>query len=146
MPLSLVYLDENVDLGLVATLQRRGFHASHAVLEGTQYFTDAGQITYASVHGWMILSNNIAHFRMWHRRFHERGWSHGGIILLPTSVTLERLTLRAALLLRWIEATVPDPQSRLFTWSRLQNELTQGARLSGFTEDEVRIALGQRTL
>lgn len=144
MPLPLVYLDENVDIGLVAALQRRGFRVSHTIFEGTQYFTDPGQITYASAQGWLILSNNIRHFRMWHFRFLEREWPHGGIIIVPTSATLECLTIRSALILSWIEATAPNPRSQLFAWSQLQNKLTQGYRIVGFTEDEIRIALGQR--
>jgi hypothetical protein len=39
----------------------------------------------------------------------------------------------------------PDRQSQLFRWTEMQYLLTQGHALPGFTDREVRLALGQLT-
>ena len=47
------------------------------------------------------------------------------------------------MLLDWI-ATLPDYRSQLFRWHDLQYWLTQGNSLPGYSEAEVRLALGQQ--
>lgn len=46
------------------------------------------------------------------------------------------------MLIDWI-AMFPDHRSRLFRWHDLQQRLIGGERLSGYSEDDVRLALGQ---
>jgi hypothetical protein len=52
------------------------------------------------------------------------------------------LEIRAAMLLDWI-ALEADSRLRLFRWNELQRWLIQGHRLAGYSEAEVRLALGQ---
>lgn len=136
-----VYLDECVDLALVAGLRERGFTATAARYDGPLGAEDDEQISYAAEHGWMILSHNALHFQRWHRTFVSENRPHGGIVLLPDTGPVARLTIRAALMLDWIAGL--EYRSRLFKWGDLQKQLTQGLRLPGYSEDEVRLALGQ---
>lgn len=55
-----------------------------------------------------------------------------------------QLEIRIVMMLDWI-ALRPDHRSQLFRWHDLQYWLTQGNRLAGYTEAEVRLALGQRS-
>ncbi len=99
--------------------------------------SDAEQLAYATRHGAIIVTYNLRHFRALH--LHTR--PHGGIVALPDS-PLTWQEIRAALLLDWA-ATHPDHRSQLFRWHDLQARLIAGERLSGYTEDEIRRALGQ---
>ncbi len=47
------------------------------------------------------------------------------------------------MMLDWI-AMQPDHRNQLFRWHDVQYWLTQGNRLPGYTEDDVRIALGRQ--
>jgi hypothetical protein len=47
------------------------------------------------------------------------------------------------MVLDWV-ASHPDYRSGLFRWHDLQYWLIQGNRLPGYSETEVRLALGQR--
>ncbi|MBI3973299.1 MAG: DUF5615 family PIN-like protein [Chloroflexi bacterium] len=136
------YLDECVDLTLTEGLRLRGFTVTAALDEGQLGRDDDEQILHATRHGWIIVSHNIRHFERWHRTFRSRDISHGGIILLPDTGPISRLTLRAAMMLDWIGQQ--DYRSKLFKWGDLQMVLTQSFRLPGYSEDEVRHALGQQ--
>jgi hypothetical protein len=46
------------------------------------------------------------------------------------------------MLIDWA-ATFPDHRSRLFRWHELQQRLIAGLRLPGYSEEDVRMALGQ---
>jgi len=103
---------------------------------------DAAQLAYATARDWITITHNGRHFRSLHRAMRERGEAHGGIIVLPEKPPFLRLVLRAAMSLTWI-ATVRDSRSSLFTWGQLQERFEAGERLPGFTDDEVRLALGR---
>lgn len=141
MPVPSTYLDENVDVELADYLERRGCSVTTAQAARTAGLDDEGQLAHAAARGLVLISHNQRHFRRWHAIFQQHGRSHAGIILIPQS-PLRRLEVRAAMMLDWI-ATFPDHRSRLFRWHDLQYQLTRGYRLPGYSEEEVRIALGQ---
>lgn len=136
------YLDECVDLFLADALRGRGFSAIHARDAGMSGATDLEQLSYAAVRDLVLISHNDNHFRRLHRRFRQDGSPHGGIVILPQRSTRPQLTVRAAMLLDWL-TQMDDYRSRFFTWGDLQYLLTQGARLRGYDEADVRLALGQ---
>ena len=104
--------------------------------------TDAAQLEFATAHGWITITHNGRHFRALHRQFLQERREHSGIIILPERPPFERLAVRAALMLTWI-GTLPSMRSELFTWGQLQERLEAGDRLPGFTDDEVKLALGR---
>ena len=136
-----IYFDECVDHGLLARLQKRGFHVTTAPAERVIGVPDEAQLEYATRHDWMIVSTNTNDFQQLHRQFQGDNRPHSSILLLPTGV-LDRMEIRAAMLLDWI-ATLPDYRSRLFRWHELQQRLIAGERIAGYTEDDVRRALGR---
>jgi hypothetical protein len=109
---------------------------------------DEMQIDYAARHGYLIVSHNDRHFTFWHRTFQHQGRQHGGILICPQNreqpprVGLARLVLRIRMLLVWIERQ-PDNRNQLFRWGEVQAFLQRGERLPGFTEEEVRFAIGR---
>ena len=90
----------------------------------------------------MLISHNESDFRNLANDYRRRGLSHGGIIILPEHSPIERLTVRAAMMLDWL-GTVPDHRSRLIKWGHLQELLEQGYRLPGYDAGEVRLALAR---
>ncbi len=145
MPGPPLYLDECVDCGLVEALRKRGFAVHTALGNAMTELSDERQLTYAAARGWMILTHNARDFRRLHNALRERGEEHGGIAILPARPPLELLELRAAMLLDWI-MTFAAHRSALFTWGQLQRLLEGGYRLPGYSEREVRNALGQAAL
>jgi predicted nuclease of predicted toxin-antitoxin system len=115
VPAPPVYLDECVDVALAEALQRRGFTVTLARDHGPLAAGDDEQIAYATRRGWVILSHNARHFQRWHRTFLEQGRPHGGIILIPDTGPISRLSIRAAMMLDWI-GRQGEPSSRLFKW------------------------------
>lgn len=53
-----IYFDECVDHGLLARLQKRGFHVTTAPAERVIGVPDEAQLEYATRHDWMIVSTN----------------------------------------------------------------------------------------
>jgi hypothetical protein len=143
VPAPHAYLDECVDVALAQTLRHRGFSVTLARDHGPVAASDEQQLAYATGRGWTILSHNARHFQRWHRTFLEQGRPHGGIILIPDTGPLSRLTIRAAMMLDWV-GVQGHYESRLFKWGQLQLLLTQGYRLPGsvYSEDDVRHGLG----
>ena len=141
MPSPSIYLDECVDQRLAVQPRLRRHQATTARDQGLLGASDEAQLAHATRQGWVIVSHNVRDFRRLHASYHLQGREHGGIILLPASL-LPQLEIRTALMLDWI-ATLPDHRSQLFRWHDLQWWLTQGNRLSGYSEAEVRRALGQ---
>jgi predicted nuclease of predicted toxin-antitoxin system len=137
-----VYLDECVDQRLAPALRDRGFSVLTASTAGTLGATDDNQLRFATVHDLVIISYNRRHFRRLHALHLERGEPHPGIVLVPATSLLPRLTVRAAMLLDWMTAT-GERHSQLFDWRDLQYHFTQGLRLPGYSDDELRLALGQ---
>ncbi len=67
---------------------------------------------------------------------------HAGIILMPI-VPSHQQEIRIAMMLDWM-AIQSDYHNQLFRCHDLQYWLTQGNRLAGYSEADVRLALGQR--
>jgi hypothetical protein len=135
------YLDECVDVGLVQTLLQRGHIVLAARDAGPTGVDDDEQIEYAAARGWVIVTHNARHFVRWNHRFRQQGRLHGGIVVIPETGPLDRLTIRAAMMLDWIAQQ--EYRSCLFRWGDLQKLLVQGFRVPGYTEDEVRRAIGR---
>lgn len=47
------------------------------------------------------------------------------------------------MMLDWINAEFPGPQSTLFRWTDLQQQLNGGYVLEGYTAEEIALALGR---
>ena len=90
----------------------------------------------------MILSYDRMDFRRLHTTFLQTGRPHRGIIVLPQTRIIPRRQIRAALLLEWFGIIASD-HSHLMVWNDLQQRLVRGYRIPGYTEDEVRVALGE---
>ena len=139
-----VYLDECVDQPLADALRERGFTVLTAREAANLALTDERQLEDATRLGMVTLSYNRLHFIRLHAAFTQQSRAHGGIVLLPQGPPLSRRVLRAAMMLDWIADK--EPQSQLFTWGILQQELLRGHRFGGatYSEDDVQVALGRR--
>ncbi|MBI2322114.1 MAG: DUF5615 family PIN-like protein [Chloroflexi bacterium] len=124
-------------------MRARGFTVTSAPAEGTVGVSDEDQLAYAAQHDVVILSHNRRHFLRWHARWATAGRPHAGIVILPQTSVLPQLTVRAAMMLDWI-AGQGEWRSRLFLWGDLQRRFTQDFRLGGYSEAEIRLALGQQ--
>jgi hypothetical protein len=144
MPAPPAYLDECVDQALVATLRRRGFTVTSALEQGQANIrsSDPDQLVFATERSMVLLSHNERHFRALSAAHQLQGRPHGGIVILPAGTILERLTLRAAMMLDWL-GVMPDYRSGFFKWGHLQELLEQGYRLQGYSSEEVRLALAR---
>lgn len=103
---------------------------------------DEQQLLYAASRDRVIICHNGKHFRRLHQLFRQQGRPHGGIIVLPQDSPVPRIIIRAAMMLDWL-GTLPEHRSQLFGWGDLQTLLIHGHRLLGYSEGEVRLALGQ---
>jgi hypothetical protein len=112
-----------------------------AQAEGTLGLSDEAHILYAAGRGFLVVTHDQLDFRRWHAIFQRQGRPHGGIVMLPQT-SLAIVEIRLAMLLDWI-ALEADYRSRLFRWNELQRWLIQGNRLAGYSEADVRLALGQ---
>jgi len=110
--------------------------------EGNTHFDDESQLRYAAEREVILVTHNEKDFRPLDELFRRYGESHGGILVLPATPPLERLAVRAAMMLIWI-GTQSDYRSRLFKWGRLQELLERGYRVSGYDEEAVSFALGR---
>jgi uncharacterized protein with PIN domain len=107
MPAPALYLDECVDQRLAAALRALGYDVLTVQDAHRESEEDEDQLLYATIQGRMLLSHNQLDFRRWHATFERAGWPHGGIILIPQTVPLSRLEIRARLILDWV-ATAAD--------------------------------------
>lgn len=142
MPGSPVYLDECVPHMLAEALHERGFFVASAAEVGNAGLNDSQQLSYAADRGWVLVTHNRNDFQRLNIAFRRDGIPHSGIIVLPDSPPFERLVIRAAMMLSWIQ-TLPSPDSQLFKWGHLQERLVQGYRLPGYSESDVRNVLGR---
>jgi predicted nuclease of predicted toxin-antitoxin system len=134
------YIDECVHLELAPALVALGFEARSARDAGMTGKDDEQQLRYATAHGFVLLTHDAHDFRRLHRRLIAKGREHSGIIILPPR-ELPILTLRSAMMLDWL-AQHGDYRSRLLSWGDVQYALTQGERIPGYSEADVRRALG----
>jgi hypothetical protein len=142
MPAPAIYLDECVDGRLAVVLRQRGYSVTTAADEHLTGVDDETQLAYATSNGLAIVSHNSRHFWRLHRGYLQQGRLHHGIFILPQRVTLDVLTVRAAMLLDWA-AERQDPQGELYQWGKLQALLEYGHRLPRYTDADVRLALGR---
>ena len=138
-----VYLDECVDYALAEALRQRGFSVFTVRDEGFPGDSDPEQLAHAAEHGWLLLSHNSRDFRRLHADYQLHQQHHNGIILLPQRSQLVLLTLRAAMMLDWLQS-LPDYRSQLFTWGQLQSQFERGQRLRGYSEEEHLMVVGRR--
>lgn len=111
--------------------------------EQTWGFADDDQLRYATSGGFVLLTTNMRHFHLWHREFRVNRWGHGGIITVPQDDHLpQRLHLRSAMLIAWAD-TFATTRNILFRWTELQSQLYGGDTLSGFSADEIDLAVGR---
>jgi hypothetical protein len=137
-----VYLDECVDHGLTQALRERGYVVSSVLDEEMLELGDEDQLTYATIHGWLLVTHNEKHFRLLHQTWQRRGLSHAGIVILPEKPPLGRLVIRATMMLSWI-AGLDTTRSGFFRWGHLQQRLEEGHRLPEFDETDLALALGR---
>jgi hypothetical protein len=79
--LARLYLDEDVDVLLVALLAARGFQAISTKQQGRLGKTDREQLEYAVEHGLALLTHNRGHFIDLAGEYYEQKRDHYGIIL-----------------------------------------------------------------
>ncbi len=137
MPRPDIYFDECVNWYLAVRLRQRGFSVTTARDARMAGKTDAEQLAYATHIDALLVSYDSLDYR----RLHRISTAHSGIVLIG-NVRLDRQEVRTAMLIDWA-ATFPDHRSRLFRWHELQQRLIAGLRLPGYSEEDVRMALGQ---
>jgi Domain of unknown function (DUF5615) len=136
-----IYADENVRRRLVEALRGRGFDVLTARDVGLLGEDDDAQLAYAASTGRVLLTFNRGDFRRRHAQYVAAGRRHAGVALLPQRGPLERLVIRACLLLDWLTSLEPS-ESRLVNWNDLQVRLHRGERVVGYDEADARLALG----
>jgi hypothetical protein len=137
-----VYLDECVDYNLAEALREQGFRVFTALDEDMAEQDDLAQLAFAASRGRLLITHNGRHFRRLHRSFLEEEQDHAGIIELPERPPFARLVIRATMMLAWIGMT-GETTSVYYPWGQLQERLEGGYRLPGFTEEDLRLALGR---
>jgi predicted nuclease of predicted toxin-antitoxin system len=76
-----LYLDENMAIQLAALLAHRGFCATTARTAGLLGADDPTQLSYASAHGYCLVTHNRRDFEQLHQHFLAVGQAHAGIII-----------------------------------------------------------------
>jgi hypothetical protein len=135
-----IYADEDVDRPLIEALRARGFDV--LTVQTTRSFgeDDLAQFERAAAAGRVLLTFNRRHFRRHHATWLEDGRAHPGVVTIPQGGTVERRALRAAMLLDWLGTA--RLSSRFVTWIDLQTRLHVGEQIEGYTDADMRMALG----
>jgi len=141
MPAPAALLDECLDLALVRALRPRGFDVVSLLTVGPRGVPDMLVLERATELGRLLITQNTNDFKAVHAALLQQGSAHPGIICLPQRGPLGRRALRAAMLLDWIGGQ--EHASRLVIWGEVQQLLERGLRLPGYTDEEVRQAMGQ---
>jgi hypothetical protein len=139
-----VYTDENASRRFTDALRARGFDVLTAREAGTLGQDDASQLAFAASAGRVLVTFDRRDFRRTHAAFISSGRQHAGIVLLPQSENLARTVARASMLLDWLAVSAPDNagESPLVNWNDLQSLLHRRERIQGYSEQDVRLALG----
>lgn len=143
MPPPPVYADECVQRPVIEALRERGFDVVTALEAGRRQESNVAQLTHAHALD-RVLTYNRRDFRRLHRDWLAAGRGHAGIVIVPQTPPAGRRVLRISMLLDWLGT--PDAgghHSRLFQWNDLQQLLHASSRLAGYTEEQVRDALGE---
>ncbi len=122
---------------LAVRLRQRGFSVTTARDARMTGKTDTEQLAYATRIDAMLVSYDSLDYR----RLHRISVAHSGIILI-SNLRLDWQEMRTAMLIDWA-ASLPDYRSHLFRWHDLQQQLIAGMRLPDYSEEDVRMALGQ---
>jgi hypothetical protein len=117
-----------------------GFHVSTPQQARLLQASDEAQLVFAAHQDSLILTYNRKHFSPLHQQYERDGRLHGGILVV-SSRPIDQLEIRVAMALDWI-AALPNYRSQFFRWHEIQQRLIHGERISGYSEDEVRRALG----
>jgi hypothetical protein len=139
-----VYTDENASRRFTDALRARGFDVLTAREAGTLGQDDAAQLAFAASTGRVLVTFDRRDFRRAHAAFMRSGRQHAGIVLLPQSENLARTVVRASMLLDWLAANASDNagESPVVNWNDVQSLLHRGERIQGYSEQDVRLALG----
>ena len=135
-----IYADEDIDRPLIEALRARGFDVLTVQITRSFGEDDPAQLERAAAAGRVLLTFNRRHFRRLHAAWLEAGRAHPGIVTLPQGGTAERRALRVAMLVDWLGAD--QLLSRFVTWIDLQTRLHAGEQIEGYTDADVRMALG----
>jgi predicted nuclease of predicted toxin-antitoxin system len=76
-----LYLDENIAIQLAALLTHRGFCATTAHAAGLLGADDPTQLSYASTHGYCLVTHNRRDFEQLRQHVLAAGQAHAGIII-----------------------------------------------------------------
>jgi hypothetical protein len=136
-----IYADEDIDARVVGALRKRGFDIVTASEAGLLGRSDDEHMGYAAASGRVVLTCNRRHFRRLHVQLRRAGQLHPGVALLPKSPSVERMVVRASMLLDWL-AMSGASRTQLVNWNDLQIRLHRGERLMDYDDEQVRIALG----
>lgn len=141
-----VRLDECVDTLLAPALRQRGrCLATTVAAEGIAGADDASLLAFAHHRGYVVLTHDQQDFWRLHRAHEQAGKPHGGIVVIPASFGsgyLRRMTLRADMSLVWLQTELGQGPRPFVRWGTVQYLLTQGRRLPGYSEAEIRYVLG----
>ena len=89
----------------------------------------------------VLVTHTVDHVRRERAEALRRGRTHHGILCVPRRASVERRTIRVAMLLDWIADQ--EREGRLVVWGDLQQQLHRGLHLPGYGEAEVGEALGR---
>ncbi len=142
MTIPRVYLDECVNHATVPYLQQRDWLVTTARAENMESASDDDQAHYAATNELLLVTTNERDFIAIHALWQRGGRQHFGIVTIPQRNSA-RFFVRSTLMLDWIAAEYPDTRNRLFRWTDLQQRMIGGYTLSGYTEEEIALALGR---
>jgi hypothetical protein len=137
-----VIVDEDFPLPVAAALRLRGFSTVAAVELPPRGLADIDQLRRAARLNYLFVSHNRRDFIRLAHDFRQRGEKHAGIVLLPRDTSDHRLLVRTAMMLEW-RASLDEPRPDVLIWNDFQQRLIGGLRLAGYSEDDVRLVLGQ---
>ena len=141
MPGPPALLDEDIRPAVGDALVARGFDVLSVLEVGPRGVADTLVLERAIELRRVLITHNADHFRREHADGLRRGRAHPGILCVPQRGSVERRAIRIAMLLDWVEDQERD--RRVFVWGDLQQRLQRDPRFPGYSEDEVRNALGR---
>ena len=98
-----LYLDENIAIQLATLLTHRSFCATTARAVGLLGADDPTQLSYASTHGYCLVTHNRRDFERLHQDMLATGQSHAGIII-ASAHNVNTLVTRLVTLLNTLTA------------------------------------------
>jgi uncharacterized protein DUF5615 len=139
----LLFADEDFPLDTMIALRQRGFSVVATVETETRGLPDREQLRRAAEMGAVFISNNYTErhlFASYARELQQASFSEVTAVLLPHEPPGPRLLLRTAMLVTW-HAGLPIPRPSLVYWNLLAQRLIRGERVTGFSEDDVRVVM-----